>query len=391
MTTLSSPPPNPKRVSTVTWEPGAREPVLGLRPPPERYPVPKDAQDMALLSKNRVMIARSGLGKEAEGRLELRTLDRWEPAPYAVLPLRPPIVLDAKGQRALVHAKLLEGYETSLAVVDLDAFEIRAHLPFTAPFAFFPAIAPFDAPDGVIVATLPFEVGDEILIAKQSYVDVLDDRMMPAGKDPGPLRAPVILDYKKNRVVRVLRETPGARHVFTTADGEGLFTITEKDVFIRRTHVATGGLEWDVPIGRNRPGDLYTPYAAALQGQKLAVGVYDRHIEVVDALRGDSLARVSLGDENRSRIDALAWHPSGRLLAAGLASGGVLLVWVAAPGTPWRRRVFQSSVKSTRALAFHPTEPKLLVLGGDGYLREWLLLADELGARSIPPRPSQAP
>ena len=95
------------------------------------------------------------------------------------------------------------------------------------------------------------------------------------------------------KIPRRRRETSGARHVFSSKDGEALFTVTERDVFVRRSHVATGGVEWDAPIGRNKPGEVYTPYAAAMFEPLIAVGVYDRHIELVDGRREQvALARM---------------------------------------------------------------------------------------------------
>ena len=127
-----------QRISTLTYEPDAEEPVLDLRPASEQFPVPKDSQDFAILPGERLVLARASLVADGEGRLELRSLEEWEPIPYAVLPLRPPLVIDETGTRALVHADLIDGYEASLAVVDLDRFEVLRRMPFTAPFAFLP-------------------------------------------------------------------------------------------------------------------------------------------------------------------------------------------------------------------------------------------------------------
>ena len=453
-----------KRISTVTYEPGREDPVLGLRPSCEQFRVPKDSEDFAILPGERLLLARAGLSMDSPGRLELRSLEMWEPAPYAVLPLRPPIVVDDYGELALVQVSLVEGWEASLAVVDLEDFDVIAHLPFTAPFAFVPddaqvlygptdpsaavvegsvppppnstlppgprsthppqrlagppavepdlstsalaipepplvevlppsratipppphgAVAPIPLepalPRRGFVATLPHEHADEKLIDLQPYGDAIRDRFGPT-KARAPLRCTAVVDFDRNVLCRVDRQTPGARHVIVP-DSECQLTVTQENVFVRRTRLSDGAIEWDVAIGQNQPGAIHSCYATAFAetelGRLLAVGVYDQRVVLIDIDRGEEVAHLSLHAESRARVDALAWC-DGRILAIGLANGTLMLCWTPPRlHAPWRIRVFRGAPKGIRALEFHEDGARLFALGQDGCVRAWPLLDDE--------------
>ena len=462
-----------KRISTVTYEPGREEPVLGLRPACAQFRVPKDSEDFALLPGERLLLARAGLAMDAPGRLELRSLEVWEPAPYAVLPLRPPIVVDDYGELALVQVELVEGWEASLAVVDLDDFDVIAHLPFTAPFAFVPDDAPvlYDAygarasvnptgpppprstlppgprsthpPERHSAPPLALEPGSALAVREEPDVEVLPPERPSIAPPPGPassarppgpassagvqgaltlpeaparrgfvatlpyaeandrlirmqpsdadlrgrfdptgeaLRCTAVVDLDRNVLCRVARSTGPARQV-VVPDMDSQLTITDGNVFVRRTSLGDGAIDWDVAIGRNQRGSIFSCYAASFAetelGRLLAAGVYDQRVVLIDIDKGEEVAHLDLHAESRARIDALAWN-GGRLLAIGLANGTVMLCWPPARlHGAWRVRVWQGAPKGIRALHFHDDGDKLFLLSKDGCVRAWPLLDDE--------------
>ena len=421
-----------KRISTLTFETESEEPVLGLRPGCEKFPVPKDAQDFVLLPKDRILLGRNGTTLNAVGRLELRRLDEWEPIPYAVLPFVPPILVDSSASRGLAHLPLIEGWESGMAVIDLDRFTEICRLPFTGPFAFIPLgadcfrdeesqlnPAPWSdvevtigaprkeidelikidprAETGTrfdlghvktgIVATMPHDIADDELINAQPYADIIRERLSRA-RSGRSSRSPVIVDYGENIVHRVQRETEGAAHVLIP-DPEAMYVVTEDNVYLRRIDLSSGAIDWDLEIGQNEKGNVYTSYATAFSethlGQVLAVGVYDERVDIIDLKSGERVSQIWLHQDGRSRIVSLDWFPGGGMLAIGLATGTVLFAWLPDSfDTPWRLRVFRAADRALRKIQFHPFGDRLLTLSQDGFLRSWTLLDDER-ARMLTP------
>ena len=414
-----------KRISTVTFEVGEDEPVLGLRPGCEKFPIPKDAQDFLLLPNEGILLGRNGTTLNAEGRLELRKLDDWEPVPYAVLPFVPPFETDSSQSRALVHLPLIEGWESGMAVIDLDRFEEICRLPFTGPFAFIPPgadcyrdeesqinPAPWSEAEVTqeasseevmqalsidprsetvprmalpkiktgIVATMPHDVADDELISSQPYSHIVRDRSSRTRRG-GSCRSPVIVDYDANVVHRVQRETEGADHILLS-DPESMYVITEDNVYLRRIDLTSGAIEWDLEIGQNKQGSVFTSYAAAYcethLGRLIAVGVYDERVDIIDAVSGERVSQVWLHDEGRSRIVSLAWYPGGGMLAIGLVTGTILFAWLPQHlDIAWRMRVFRGADRSLRRIRFNTFADRLYTLSQDGFLRSWGLLDDE--------------
>ena|GEM_PF-5494963 len=398
-----------RRISTITFEVDREEPVLGLRPGCDKFPVPKDSQDFAILSQEKLILGRQGATVDSVGRLELRKLDEWEPVPYAILPFVPPIRVDTSVSRALAHLPLIDGWESGLAVIDLDHFREITRLPFTGPFDFIPlgadcyeeSLSPSpESSDALpfevaamqeaeteirpvrtgIVATMPHDIANEELIAKQPYADALYKRITRA-RGGRSCRSPVILDYEANVLHRVQRETELAGHLIVP-DKDSLYVITEENVFLRRISLDSGAIDWDLDIGRNQTGSVFSCHATAFGrthlGDLIAIGVYDERIDIIDAQTGERVSQIWLHDEGRSRIVSLAWYPGGAMLAIGLVTGTVLFAWLPESfETAWRLRVFRVADRSLRKLQFHPMGDRLFTLSQDGYLRSWKLLDDE--------------
>ena len=398
-----------RRISTITFEVDREEPVLGLRPGCEKFPVPKDSQDFAILPQEKLILGRQGTTVDSAGRLELRKLDEWEPIPYAVLPFVPPICVDDSASRCLAHLPLIEGWESGMAVIDLDLFKEITRLPFTGPFDFIPMGANCYDSDELpeselpqtpqfdvtgrpspeiesrpvktgIVATMPHDIADEELIAKQPYADVLYTRTTrtTGGRS---CRSPIIVDYEANTLHRVQRETELAGHILVP-NAESLYVITEENVFLRRIALGSGAIDWDLDIGRNQTGSVFSCHASTFGrtnlGDLIAIGVYDERIDIIEAKSGERVSQIWLHDEGRSRIVSLAWYPGGAMLAIGLVTGTVLFAWLPTSfDTAWRLRVFRAADRSLRKLLFHPMGDRLFTLSQDGYLRSWGLLDDE--------------
>lgn len=398
-----------RRISTITFEVDREEPVLGLRPGCEKFPVPKDSQDFAILPQEKLILGRQGTTVDSVGRLELRNLEEWEPIPYAVLPFVPPIRVDDSASRCLAHLPLREGWESGMAVIDLDRFKEIVRLPFTGPFDFIPVGAdcydvsesPKPTPEEHlqfesitaqtpaaelrpvqtgIVATMPHDIADEELIAKQPYAEALYKRTTrtTGGRS---CRSPVIMDYDSNTLHRVHRETELAGHILAP-DSESLYVITEENVFLRRIALGSGAIDWDLDIGRNQTGSVFSCHASAFGrtplGGLIAIGVYDERVDIIEAQTGERVSQIWLHDEGRSRIVSLAWYPGGSMLAIGLVTGTVLFAWLPESfETAWRLRVFRAADRGLRKLQFHPVGDRLFTLSQDGYLRGWGLLQDE--------------
>jgi WD40 repeat protein len=186
----------------------------------------------------------------------------------------------------------------------------------------------------------------------------------------------------------VQRETEGAAHVLIP-DPEAMYVVTEDNVYLRRIDLSSGAIDWDLEIGQNEKGNVYTSYATAFSethlGQVLAVGVYDERVDIIDLKSGERVSQIWLHQDGRSRIVSLDWFPGGGMLAIGLATGTVLFAWLPDSfDTPWRLRVFRAADRALRKIQFHPFGDRLLTLSQDGFLRSWTLLDDER-ARMLTP------
>lgn len=419
------------RISTLTFETNEDEPIFGLRPGCDRFPIPKDAQDFLLLPQEGILLGRNGTTLNAEGRLELRKLDAWEPVPYAVLPFVPPFVADGSLGRALVHLPLIEGFESGMAVIDLNHFKEICRLPFTGPFDFIPPgadcysdeesqihPAPWSDPEVTvgesniqtvrsisvdprsettqhlllpqiktgIIATMPHDIADEELIADQPYSELVRGRPS-RGRRGHSCRSPVIIDYKTNVVHRVQRETEGADHILVP-DAQSMFVVTEDNVYLRRIDLTSGAIDWDLEFGQNEKGTVFTSYATAYGethlGRFNAVGIYDERVDIIDADSGECVSQIWLHEEGRSRIVSLVWYPGGGMLAIGLVTGTILFAWLPENlDNAWRMRVFRGADRSLRRIRFNTLADRLFTLSQDGFLRAWALLDDEQ-ARMLP-------
>ena len=104
----------------------------------------------------------------------------------------------------------------------------------------------------------------------------------------------------------------------------------------------------------------------------IATASEDRSVRVFDLAAASAVPKYVKAN---SPVSCLTWSPDGRRLAAGLSSGD-LFAWNLAHGGGSRHR--STSFRSISAIAWHPNEPDLVVIGDEEGLvwvwdlKEWL-------------------
>jgi RNA polymerase sigma factor (sigma-70 family) len=246
---------------------------------------------------------------------------------------------------------LAVGMNVGVELRDTEAGKVKRMLPGTWARGTGPCLLAF-APDGKTLAA-----GGS---ARDNIVPLWD---VPTGKLKGTLRG------HRDEVVG-LRFSPDGR---TLASTSGMYDTT-----IRFWEVATGRLRLTVKKAKDaEDGDCWQsrPVVFSPNGKVLARG---RGGEIMfwDARLGEVMDRVVTAS-HADLIQALAFAPDGRLVAAGRSSGAIE-VWQTRPAdgkNPWRIGDLVQTLKEhsspVLALAFSPSG-KLLVSGDqEGKVRVW--------------------
>jgi WD40 repeat protein len=117
------------------------------------------------------------------------------------------------------------------------------------------------------------------------------------------------------------------------------------------------------------PGDraIWMRDMAAAEGGRLAVARADGSVMLLE-LSGERLALMHTRQTETGGVDAVAWHPSGKLLAAGARDGSIWL-WEARSGEPLGQ--FVRHRKPVLSLTFANNGMFLVSGSGDGRLILW--------------------
>ncbi len=248
-----------------------------------------------------------------------------------------------------------------------------------------------------------------------------DGRLLAVGGTFGRIH---LVDLRTGKTLRILQtddELDRPIHVRFTPTGDHLLAAGYDACALKVWHVETGKVVRSIPLGRAVHGLELTsganvavaatgwakvvswrtgrethrvvmPYglearhlALNASGTHLAVSSSVGHLRLVDVARREDLAQRRI---DSARVTSLALHPTGRLVAVGLANGAIQLLEGA---TLKRRRAFDwSSVSSAVVgLRFSTGGRRLMALSAQGRLFEVLTATGRiLSSRAVTGSPT---